>query len=106
LRKGEAEGFATHTLVDKSGKKVGLAVFSGMESNKLNVEWIQGDPTGGPTGRPGSLGFKEIRELITSIKEQYPNAKVISGERVTGARGSTLNNWMTMPTATMRLRRE
>jgi hypothetical protein len=104
LEKG-AEGFATHALVDKSGKKVGLVEFSGTESNKLNVEWIRGDPEGSSAGRSGSLGFREMRELFNSIKEQYPNAKVLSGERVTGARGQS-SDWLTMPTTTMRLRRE
>lgn len=37
-------------------------------------------------GGPNSLGPQKIRQVFNLLKEEYPEAKTIQGERVTGTR--------------------
>lgn len=73
----------THTLVmkDPTGKEVGhLSVAEEDGGKRLYIDDIQSELG------PQSLGPKAIRDVIEQIKEQFPNAEMLEGMRVSGAR--------------------
>jgi hypothetical protein len=66
-------------IVLPSGEKLGVAKISeqhlsGLEDH-LYVDHIGSD------GGPQSLGTSQAREILSAIKERFPNARSISGER-------------------------
>jgi hypothetical protein len=82
----------SHSLLDsKTGSLVGSLAgrIHANDPTKLHVDWIGAeDTTGGrnPYSSANSLGPREMRELVRSINETYPDIKSVAGYRVSGAR--------------------
>jgi hypothetical protein len=67
------------------GAKLGFVnMTSEMGGQKVYIDNIQAGP--GEGGVPHSLGMAAVRGIVADIKRMFPNAKSISGFRVSGAR--------------------
>ena len=81
----------SHDILDKvgpEGTKVGVLDLAKNPENDLHVRWVHGNPDDPSWGSPNSLGLRETRELLNSIRAAYPEAETLSGFRVSGARGA------------------
>lgn len=76
----DLHGFAIHN--DK-GERVGTSLINASDPQHLYVEWM-----GRNNNFEGAntLGPKEIRSLIGSLKSQYPDALTVRGFRASGSR--------------------
>lgn len=81
-----------------SGKRVGNALITYGPDKDVHVDMIRGEigAVKSPFDRNSyayqsnrmshGLGTKEIRSLLTAVKQQFPNAETVSGFRISGAR--------------------
>ena len=82
---GEAQGFHDFDMVNENGQSVGTINLSeGKGGKELYVENIAGN---GQYYHPNNLGPALMRDLLRQIKQAFPNAEVLTGHRVSGARG-------------------
>jgi hypothetical protein len=81
--------YFTHDLVNKTGNKVGDITLEprinprDATQQMLHVRGVYGNQG------PGQEGFSGTKELLRSIREEYPWATGISGFRVSGGRGQS-----------------
>ncbi len=74
-------------FVDKDGKSVGDIQLTFDQAKKdLHVEYVRHDQG------PQAFGPRAIRDIYRQLKEAFPEAKTISGTRVSGAREKALQD--------------
>lgn len=80
-------------IKDANGDRIGnISIHEENSGKKLYVDWWGAGPSIGPEGlkkvvpTPGFLGPRVVRDLITQLKQEFPNAEELAGFRVSGAR--------------------
>lgn len=74
-------------LLDGEGKRVGDIQLTYDEAKQdLHVEYVRHDEG------PGAFGPRAVRDLARQLKAEFPEAKTISGIRVSGAREKALQD--------------
>jgi hypothetical protein len=96
---GPEQGFHDFTLNDEKGNVIGALNISTQQGGKvLYVDNIYGVNGLGPR----DFGPALMRDLLKQIKEAFPEATMIKGHRVSGAREAA-GKEMTMPEASVKL---
>jgi hypothetical protein len=73
-------------LVDESGKRIGDVQLTYDEAKKdLHVEYIRASSTG-EGAQPNFMGPAATRGVLRQLQKEFPEARTISGSRVSGAR--------------------
>lgn len=75
----QIEGGTVHKIVDGEGNPLATVLATMGENGDLQVNSIQRDAK-----EPATVG--QSRAVLRALQEQYPEAKTIGGQRVTGAR--------------------
>jgi hypothetical protein len=71
--------------INGGGKPVGeLHIVEQDNGKTLNVKWIGGTDLG--EGFAPNLGVGGLRDILDQVKQEFPNAERLTGERITGAR--------------------
>lgn len=84
----DLEGYKKFQIRDEENKLFGnLETTYNHENKNINIEWI-GHGTGRQTPDKfiQSLGPARVRSLISQLKNEYPEAKSITGYRISGSR--------------------
>ena len=71
-----------YDVVDGAGNKVAL-LHGELQGSNFSVKYIAG-----PDGKkvPNGLGAATTRQIMRTVKEQFPQVKTITGQRISGAR--------------------
>jgi hypothetical protein len=84
------QGQDIHHNILKDGKIIGSVALD-VTGDKIDLHWVGNDKDFHPLTKNylyqegiNELSVPELRELMSSLKEQYPNAKTIIGERTSG----------------------
>lgn len=81
---GVAQGFHDFDMVNENGQVVGSINLSVQgDAKQLHVDMISGE---GEYYHPNNFGPALMRDLLRQIKAQFPDAEVLTGHRVSGAR--------------------
>lgn len=93
-RTADKEGRVAFDLVDDLGERVGN-LDAILEGTNLHIAWVGAGERIGEGIKaflnyiPNSIGPRAIRDLLHQLRQEFPEAKTISGDRVTGARQET-----------------
>ena len=74
-------------IVNEDSKPVGRVWTSQYRPDQVLINYISGmDAKGVPTWAPNSLGTADLRSLLQSFRDQFPEVQKIGGYRISGAR--------------------
>lgn len=98
IDQSERDGDTTHSfMLNKDGKSTGtLYVTEEKGGKRLYIDDIEG------LEGPNSFGSRAMRDVLEQLKDEFPNAETLTGQRVSGARGKNAS-WETMGNASIDL---
>jgi hypothetical protein len=92
-------------IISDTGEKVGYISVRRQGARDLYVSMIKANGVEYSQSKDNPLGSRVIKQLMRQLKQQYPDAKTISGFRISGARvnsgsGSMNSGYIPMPKLT------